>query len=92
MERSGLVEEFLRSGFWNSLPAFIQKAVIDFQPLQKQKPQEIPEPDGWLEHVKKSNVGYSHLHPEVKKWMLEGWKSIPERHQNGIIDEMGQKK
>jgi len=88
-ERSGVIEEFLHSGFWNGLPAFIQKAIVEFKPLQKQKPQEIPEPSGWREFLEQN---YDTENEKLQLYLLKGWKSIPQWFQRDIVFEMAQKK
>jgi hypothetical protein len=52
---SGFVREFLDTGYWASLPLFIQKAIVAYQMPEKPKPKPSidpnEEPNGWQEYV-----------------------------------------
>ncbi len=85
-ERTGFVEEFLNSGHWNSLPGFVQKAIVKFQSAVETKANAVPEPTGWREHLKQN---YDPENETLQRYLLKGWKSIPEWLQRDIVFEMG---
>jgi len=85
-ERTGFVEEFLNTGFWGALPGFVQKSIVEFQPSVEMN--EVPEPNGWREHLEQN---YDAENEKIQKYILKGWKSIPEWLQRDIVFEMEQK-
>jgi hypothetical protein len=53
------------------------------------KSNAVPEPTGWREHLKQN---YDSENEKIQKYILKGWKSIPEWLQRDIVFEMEQKK
>lgn len=89
-ERSGVIWEFLDTGFWDSLPLYVQKAVVDFKwpegSQPKPQPQNAPEPDGWRDYIIKA---YGNT-PRMQGYVKDGWNSISLSTRWDLVREMQQ--
>jgi hypothetical protein len=89
---SGFVREFLDTGYWASLPLFIQKAIVAYQMPEKPKPKPSidpnEEPNGWQEYVLRAYMDT----PRIRGYIEDGWRTIAPSIRTDLIREMEQEK